>query len=191
MKNKIYKIYDLGRALLVLMGYNIKLDTVDRKILEEVILPSLEDKNEGKFILNVGANWYTKSYASIFKKNKYIELEIDWWRFQFCASDTKINADLLDLPNCFEFDYIILNGVFGYGLNSKKQIEQAVQVCNSILATEGIILFGGNINIDLKYPIQVFSSLGFKDVTDILVKDIQNNFKNHKFVAISKRIKRI
>lgn len=188
MKNKIYKIYDLGRALLVLMGYNIKLDTVDRKILEEVILPSLEDKNEGKFILNVGANWYTKSYASIFKKNKYIELEINWWRFQFCTSEVKINTDLLNLPNFFEFDYIILNGIFGYGINSKQQIEQAAQICNSILMTEGIILLGGSININLKYPIQVFSSLGYKDVTNILVKDIQNTIKNHKFVALSKRI---
>jgi hypothetical protein len=188
LRNKIYKIYDLGRALLVLIGVNIRLDTLDRKILENSILPILEDKNEDKFILNVGANWYTKNYSSIFKKNKYIELEINWWRFQFCSSDIKINGDLLNLPICFEFDYIILNGVFSYGINSKKQIEEAVQVCNIVLATDGIILLGGNINKNLKFVIQAFTSAGFKNVPDFFVKDTLNICKKYKFVALSKQV---
>ena len=187
MRNKIYKIYDLGRALLVLMGFNIKLETVDRRILEDDILPSLEDQNEGKFILNVGANWYTKSYASIFKKNKYIELEIDWWRFQFCSSDTKIHADFLNLPDRFQFDYIILNGVFGFGINSKEQIEQAIKICDDCLVTYGIVLLGDK-NKNLEFPIQLLSSLGFKDVTDFLLKDTLNTYKKHKFLAFSKQV---
>ena len=86
------------------MGFNIKFDTLYRKILENAILASLEGKNDSKFIVNIGANWHTKSYSSIFKINKYIELEIDWWRFQFCSSDTKIHYHFLNLSKCFEFD---------------------------------------------------------------------------------------
>ena len=133
------------------------------------------------------ANWYTKSYASIFKKNKYIELEIDWWRFKFCSSDTNIHADFLNLPNCFEFDYIILNGVFGRGINSNEQIEQAVQVCNNCLVTNGYVLLGDK-NKNLEFPIHLFSSMGYKDVTNFLVEDTLNTYKKHKFVALSKQV---
>jgi hypothetical protein len=42
------------------------------------------------------------------------------------------------------FDVIIMNGVIGFGLNRIADIEQAINACYSILASQGILLVGWN-----------------------------------------------
>lgn len=186
MRSKLYRVYDFIRSVLVLLGLNLRLKTADRKILENTLLPYLESIQQNSSILNVGANWYTKNYSAFFSKNYYVEIELDWWRFQFCSSPVKIRGNLLDLPGNFTFDYIILNGVFGYGIDRKEDKKQAIVKIKKCLKKNGTVILGGTKATDLSLPIQILQTEGFIDITPDFLKEDKNRTEVHQFVFLSK-----
>jgi hypothetical protein len=56
-------------------------------------------------------------------------------------------GDILDEPNHWpasSFDTIILNGVFGFGLNSERDQDAALGACRLLLARDGWLVLGWN-----------------------------------------------
>ena len=47
-------------------GFAGKLDTEDRRILEQTILPFFAARSEFRRVLFVGCDWYTNSYRELF-----------------------------------------------------------------------------------------------------------------------------
>ena len=56
-------------------------------------------------------------------------------------------GDILDEPSHWpasSFDTIILNGVFGFGLNSERDQDAALRACRLLLANDGWLVLGWN-----------------------------------------------
>jgi SAM-dependent methyltransferase len=127
-------------------GFNLHLDTPDRYVLEDIIIPYFVERNEFHKILFVGCDWYTKPYNNYFKNKEYWTIEIDETRKKH-GSKRHIIDSLLNLSNHFTnnyFDVIVYNGVFGWGINSREDTETSFQQCFQCLRPGGILVFGWN-----------------------------------------------
>ena len=143
----------------------------DRDVLERIIIPSiLSDKNPQK-ILDVGREEYEQFYNLFFKGRELWTIDIDPERKVFGSKNHIVDnvKNVTDHFNESHFDLIIMNGVFGWGLNDKADIEMTISGFHKILGDGGIFVFGFNDIPDLK-PVEIeeieslkmFDSLYFK-----------------------------
>jgi len=118
----------------------------DRSILEEVVLPYFAEHTSFQKILFVGCSAYTQWYEHIFHSKEYWTIDFKHVKRKYGAKchivDSITNVRRYVAKNYF--DVIIMNGVIGYGLNRVGDIEQAIDACYEVLATEGILLVGWN-----------------------------------------------
>ncbi|AKG23327.1 class I SAM-dependent methyltransferase [Calothrix sp. 336/3] len=140
------KISALKHRILLFMGLDLYLDSPDRTILEQEIIPYFRDLSEFHKILFVGCDWYTTSYKKLLKNKEYWTIEIDPKKRQY-GSDKHIVDGIQNLSLHIEpgyFDLIFFNGVFGFGLNTKDDTDKAFQAYFDALRTRGVLVFGWN-----------------------------------------------
>lgn len=127
--------------LQLVMGFYPRLKIPDRKVLEEKIFPFFAASNFYKTVLFVGCEWYTKYYEVFFSHKVYWTIDIDPSKAQYgahrhiCDAFQNIHQYFTDES----LDLIICNGVFGWGLNEKKEIEQAYKNAYACLKEEGVL----------------------------------------------------
>ena len=124
------------------------LHTDDRRVLVSIIFPYFLERSEFAKILFVGCDWYTRGYNAIFKDKEYWTLDIAPEQRPFGA-ENHITDSLENIAWSFregELDAIICNGVFGWGLNARYQVERAFQGCFQCLRAGGILVLGWNDN---------------------------------------------
>jgi hypothetical protein len=119
----------------------------DRRILERIIFPHYLADPQIRAVLFVGCDWYTRHY----ERSHFAGL--DYWTLEPCAARRKhgarqhVIAPLEDLERHFpveRFDWIICNGVYGWGLDEPARCEQAFAACHSRLRRGGHLLLGWN-----------------------------------------------
>jgi SAM-dependent methyltransferase len=152
------------RVLRYTLHLSTPLDTEDRRTLERVVFPYLLALPNTKKVLFVGCDWYTRHYErTFFHGCEYwtIDVSPDARRF---AGKRHIVTGLQDLGQHFPegyFDLIICNGVYGFGLDARENIEQAFDQCYSRLRDDGSFLLGWNeIPARTPVPLESLRSLG-------------------------------
>jgi SAM-dependent methyltransferase len=114
-------------------------------------------KDEYKNVLFVGCHWYTRGYNKIFEKKK------NFWTIEIKPSMKKYGAkqhiidDLQNLNKHFEpgsLDLIFCNGVFGWGLDARPDVEQGFQACYTCLGEGGVLVIGWD-DIDERRPFRL------------------------------------
>ncbi|MBW4634494.1 MAG: class I SAM-dependent methyltransferase [Iphinoe sp. HA4291-MV1] len=137
-------------------GFDLYLDSPDRLVLEDVIIPYFISRSEYHKILFVGCEWYNKPYRQLFRNQEYWTIEIEEWKKRYASKrhiiDSLLNLDL-HIENNY-FDIIIYNGVFGHGINSREDVEESFNQCYKALREGGILVFGWN-NVPQYTPIPV------------------------------------
>jgi len=133
------------RALSGLLA-GFSLPTKDRRLLEAVILPYFANREDFTRILFVGCAWYTRRYRRLFPHKQYSTLDADpaksgWGaEHHICDSLVRIASHFNDGT----LDAILCNGVFGWGLNKKPEVEAAFQGCYQCLRRGGVFMLGWN-----------------------------------------------
>ena len=121
-----------------------------REWLETQVLPQLPDLGFHR-ILFVGAGPYTWHYERVVRKAGGIWTTVDHnpsasvW-----GGRRHIQARVQDIGRyCAEgaVDAVILNGVFGFGLNTIAEMNDAVQAVRKILRPGGLLLLGWNTDL--------------------------------------------
>jgi SAM-dependent methyltransferase len=118
----------------------------DRPYLTDTILPALT-LAKVKRVLFVGCRWYTMLYG-----RQLIRASIDYWTTDIDPALAiwgqqrhHIICDVAEIdhvcPSAW-FDVVLLNGVFGYGINENSQMNRAVEAIARILRPSGILLIG-------------------------------------------------
>ncbi len=131
---------------LIKLGIDTRKLRPDRKTLEKKIFPELARSEEYQRILFVGCDWYTLHYPSLFRNKEFITLEISPDLAQYGASDHVIDS-CENIAKRFEansLDCIILNGVFGFGLNEPAAIQKTFHAIHTTLRPGGLFVFGWN-----------------------------------------------
>lgn len=152
-------VYYAGlRVAAAILGFKPRHRALDRRILDEQILPRLARNDRFARVLFVGCDWYTEHVEDLFraKGRSYTTIEIDPGRARHGAS-RHIVGGLEDLGRYTEpgsLDLIICNGVIGWGLNQPAQIETALEACGEALSPGGVLLLGWD-DVPEKLPMAI------------------------------------
>jgi hypothetical protein len=96
-------------------------------------------------VLSVGVAWYTHRYAAIFAKQTFVTIDVDPTR---AGGEHHLVGDLRDLERLVDgaepFDVILMNGVIGFGLNRRDDVDRALRACAARLRSQGTLLLGIN-----------------------------------------------
>ncbi len=128
------------------LGLPSQLNTEDRRILEQVILPQYASWPDVSRVLFVGCAAYTQHYGKLFGEREYWTIDPVAERRRFGSTrhiiDTLQNLGSHVAPEYF--DLIVCNGVLGWGLNTATDAETALAACFTHLRPGGHLLLGWN-----------------------------------------------
>lgn len=134
-----------ARVVRHLLHLPVRMETEDRRVLENLIFPYYRALPGLRSILFVGCDWYTRHYERAFFRNT------DYWtidlspRARRFAGRRHVVGPLERLDEFFpeqRFDLILCNGVYGFGLDGHQQCERAFELCRSRLVDGGHFLLG-------------------------------------------------
>lgn len=166
------------RRIRRIMGLPVPLMSLDRKILEDLILPAYAEREEIRDVLFVGVRDYTAHYQMLLPNRNYYTLDKDEsarrWGARQHFTDGVENLAKHFTEN--SLDLIILNGVFGWGLDRFDECESAFSACYSCLRPGGELMLGWN-NVPEHLPVSLDSitALGHFE------KVVFNNLGVHRF----------
>jgi hypothetical protein len=144
---------------LIRLGIDTRKKRPDRIALEKIIFPELQRDPQYQTILFVGCAWYTLHYPSLFRGKKFHTMEID--PDQACFGSTShVVGSCEELHSQFDrgqFDCIVFNGVFGFGLNTPSALDRTLRGMHYVMRPDGLLIFGWN-DLPAHAPFPPFSS---------------------------------
>src|SRR4030042_1340090 len=123
----------------------------DRRVLEEVIIPFVLSRFEPRTILDVGRESYEALYNEFFVGRELWTIDCDAIRSRFGAPN-HITDDVANLQDHFperNFDFVLMNGVFGWGLHGREGVGRAFAAIHTIPSPRGVFVLGWNDMEDL------------------------------------------
>ncbi|MEI6378151.1 MAG: hypothetical protein WCO55_00690 [Candidatus Falkowbacteria bacterium] len=153
MLGKIFRRWHYRRLSerLIKDNYYARLEFEDRDTLERIILPYVLSDLNPKRILDVGREDYQSWYNDFFDGRELWTLDFNKRRKKFGAPN-HITDDVANVGAHFKpgyFHFILLNGVFGWGLNDIQKIEKTFDSLYELLAPGGLLIVGWNDLEDL------------------------------------------
>jgi SAM-dependent methyltransferase len=118
----------------------------DRVLLERTILPHFIERPDVRRVLLIGCDERTRNYPALFARQECWTLERLASRARFGAR-RHVRGDARELSRHFppaHFDFILLNGLLGFGLDSPEDAEAAYAGCWKSLRRGGMLLVGWN-----------------------------------------------
>lgn len=128
-------------------GLDLRLESPNRRVLEDAILPALAADPRYRRVLFVGCQWYTKIYGALFAHREYWTIEVDPAMAKFGSQGRHIVDSYLNLSRHAEpgsFDLIIINGVLGWGIDGPADTEIALYETLRALNPGGMMVIGYN-----------------------------------------------
>ncbi len=129
-----------------LLGRPFRLRTDDRRVLDQVIIPELAGRAGIERVLFVGCAIYTQHYEGLFGGAEFHSIEPDprqaRWGARRHVVDVLQNGAAHWAPGYF--DLIVCNGVYGWGLDARDDIERAMNACFTLLRERGLLILGWN-----------------------------------------------
>jgi len=120
----------------------------DRQYLTHEIFSALTSAKNQK-ILFVGCRRYTKDY-----RHYISDPSVDYWTIDIDPAAARwgepghhLICDIQRAPEivaCYSFDALILNGVFGFGVNDEDSMNRTLVAVHKILKPGGVLLVGWN-----------------------------------------------
>lgn len=133
----------------------------DRNVLERKIFPWVLANKEPQAILDIGREEYQKFYNKFFAGRELWTMDFDPERNEWGAKD-HISGDAANVGEHFAenyFDFVLMNGVYGWGLNEKEKIEKCFSGIHKILKPGGLFVLGYNDWEAIPMPIEEVENL--------------------------------
>jgi SAM-dependent methyltransferase len=192
LKNQFY--LPLKRWLLL----NFRLDDTyfrkqpDRIWLNTQLYPRLAKLEQGR-ILFVGCAYYTWESLKLFNKGvDLVTVDIDENNVIWGGKNHLV-ASILDIDNYVapaSFDIVLLNGVFGHGVDTREMQEQTYKALHNILKPDGMLLVGWNNDlIPNPTELQISKELFYKSEYEGLPQ--RTTFQNSTHVMDFLRAKKV
>lgn len=114
-----------------------------------MILPGFASRPDMRRVLFVGCAAYTRDYEKHFAGHDYYTIDVDPAAAAYGASrpDHHFVDSVKHLGRYFQpssLHAILLNGVFGYGLDDPQRAEDTVATCYDHLVKRGTLMIGWN-----------------------------------------------
>ncbi|MBO3459916.1 class I SAM-dependent methyltransferase [Aetokthonos hydrillicola Thurmond2011] len=180
-----------------IMGWEMPIINHDRFILEEKIIPYFVNNEEFRKVLFVGCGSYTKHYEKWFKRQEYWTIDINPMK-KIYGAKRHIVGSISDLNVYFQKNYldlIICNGVFGWGLNERDEVEKAFAACFDSLQKDGVIIIGWDDLPERKpFPLETCESLSkfqpyfFPPLSTTKYENSEDEGEPHRYNFYVKRV---
>jgi hypothetical protein len=134
------------KSVLMSAGMDFRMKTDDRRVLEDTILPAIARNSDYGTVLFIGCDWYTRGYQKLFAHRNYWTMEIDPSKKKFGARQHIVDSaeNIAEHFKPASIDFIVCNGVIGWGLDDKPGIERMLEACWMCLRERGVLLIGWN-----------------------------------------------
>jgi hypothetical protein len=132
--------------VLARLNVDVRLESNDRIVLERTIIPWLRSLPFSNRVLFVGCEWFTRGYRKWFEPESYWTLDWDPRQKRYGAK-LHITDSMTNLSRYFgagSLDVVICNGVFGWGLDSRDDVQAAFAATAIALRRGGLFLVGWN-----------------------------------------------
>jgi len=153
----------------------------DREVLERIIFPFMLAHFNPKKILDVGRSSYQKFYNEFFLGRELITIDKNPQKKNL-GSENHIIGDITNIREFIEketVDLVILNGVIGWGLNKKEDIEKAIFSIFEIMKKNSLMIIGWNDITDLK-PVKIENIEALKNFEKYYFPPLETyNFKSY------------
>jgi SAM-dependent methyltransferase len=143
-------------------------DYPDRRYMTNIILPNLSKLFPNK-VLFVGTRSYTRYYRIYFnnKSCEYCTIDINPEFALFGSKNNHIVGNILEAEHYYPinfFDIIVINGVFGYGVDDADSQNKALEQIHKILKKHGVLLLGwNNDRVDDPLNLDIIKTFFFHD----------------------------
>lgn len=129
-----------------LLGRPPRMNTPDRRLLEDRLLPALAAAPAIRRTLFCGSAAYTQHYERIFKGGDFWTIDPDPRLRRYGARRHIVDRLQNLLRNDVDgaFDLIVCNGVIGWGLDAPRDVDDAMAACHLALGPGGYLLLGWN-----------------------------------------------
>ncbi|MCK5510531.1 methyltransferase domain-containing protein [Candidatus Parcubacteria bacterium] len=121
----------------------------DRNVLESIIFPYMLAYHNPETVLDIGREGNQKFYNDFFSNRELWTIDLNPKHREFGAKN-HVTDDVVNIKKHFKnnyFDFILMNGVFGWGLDDEKKIQTAFDGIYKILKPNGIFILGYNDEI--------------------------------------------
>lgn len=166
----------LSRKLREIVFRTTRIESVDRVLLEQRWLAAYAADPAVRTLLFVGCEWYTRDYAALFDPDRarFRTIDIDPRKARHGSID-HILAPLQEVARHVDrasVDVIVCNGVYGYGIDDREQLEAALRAAHAVLRPQGTLLLGWNDVPALAPfdPSEVAIDVGFEAATGPLAE---------------------
>jgi SAM-dependent methyltransferase len=122
-------------------------EAASRLCLERELLPWLA-QHYGR-ILFVGTSSYTFHYEEQFRRDQYTTIDVQPRNAVWGAAD-HIVAPIEEIGRhrpAASFDCIVLNGVFGFGVDDDDHMRRVIEALHTALRPQGFLVVGWNTNL--------------------------------------------
>ena len=116
----------------------------DRRVLEDVIFPTLLAREDVRRVLFVGSAWYTRTYGNRFHDREFWTIDVDE-RVRKYGGERHIVASITTIAEHFDpesLDVVVCNGVVGFGLDSEDDCDRAFAGAYRCLRPGGLLIIG-------------------------------------------------
>ena len=117
----------------------------DRRYMEDVILPAVACLRPTR-LLDLGVEHYTARYGDWFHRGcERWTIDLDPRVAEFGSPGRHIIGNVLDMASQFHsasVDVIMMNGLFGYGIDTAHEQERIIAAAKAILRPNGWLLVG-------------------------------------------------
>ena len=127
------------------IGLTVSQKTPDREILEKTIFSYIFD-SKNKITLFVGIDFYTKHYVNFFNEDDFWTIDFNPKLQPFGAKNHICDRyeNIETYLESTKFDFIICNGVIGYGTNSIEELDLIISTSYRLLKSHGLLIIGWN-----------------------------------------------
>lgn len=149
----------------------------DRDCLERIILPYVLAHNDPARTLDIGREDYQTFYNLYFEGRELWTLDFDPKRKKFGSKGKHVTDDVANVKSHFEdnyFNFVLMNGVFGWGLNDPIKIEQTFNAIYDIMAPGALFILGWNDIKDLT-PVPLDQIEALKKLTPFVFPPLKSS----------------
>ena len=122
----------------------------DRVVLESIIFPHVLAEYNPRKILDIGREDYQLFYNSFFKNRELHTIDMEPAHAEFGNPGFHTIDNAINLKDHYAdnyFDFILMNGVFGWGLDAETDVQKSFKAVYDILKPGGIFILGYNDDV--------------------------------------------
>lgn len=137
----------LNKLRFRLFGRPAPMASEDRTFLEETIFPWLASRSDLSRILFTGTRIYTAHYPRYFPRHLFYTIDLDRVNRPWGSPGRHVTGDVTELEKHYPpgfFDCVILNGLIGFGVDEKAQVEKMLAQASIVLKPGGMLIIGWN-----------------------------------------------